>query len=71
MQAADDAVGLARRLITALSLAALALPAPAAMASDIFTVAGTGVPGFAGDGPQRPPTSTIPATWSPPPTGLP
>jgi hypothetical protein len=41
---------MARRLITALSLAALALPAPAAMASDIFTVAGTGVPGFAGDG---------------------
>jgi hypothetical protein len=50
MQAADEAVGMARRLITALSLAALALPAPAAMASDIFTVAGTGVPGFAGDG---------------------
>jgi hypothetical protein len=39
-----------RRLITAWALAALALPAPAAMASDIFTVAGTGVPGFAGDG---------------------
>jgi hypothetical protein len=50
MQAADDAVGMARRLITALSLAALALPAPAAMASDIFTVAGTGAPGFGGDG---------------------
>lgn len=50
MQAANDAVAMARRLITALSLAALALTAPAAMASDIFTVAGTGVPGFAGDG---------------------
>ena len=45
MQAADDAVWHGTT-----TLAALALPAPAAMASDIFTVAGTGVPGFAGDG---------------------